>query len=173
MSEETIQQNENKKECKCKAVAVVAIVALIFSIASLIASTYTLVGANVPQEGKKVVISTQYDKGQSLEKALNTKKPVIVFFYTDWCGYCQRFAPTYFKLSKDKDIKKNFAIAYVNCEKPENSKLTQEYNIQGFPTVFVIDKDSNRTQLENQTFFSDDSVKQIKEKALELIGENK
>ena len=47
----------------------------------------------------------------------------------------------------------------------------EEYYVQGFPTVYVVDKEGNKTQLENQTFFNEDSVEVISKKALELIGE--
>lgn len=169
MSEEQIQQ-EVKQEPSCKKLLVLVIVSLLLSIASLATSIFTI--AHNPIQ-KKVVISTQYDKGKSMEKALKTKKPVIVFFYTDWCGYCQRFVPTYHKVSKNRAIKKNFAIAYVNCEDAKNSDLMKEYQIQAFPTVFVLDKEGNRTQLENRIFFNEDSVEVLTKKALELIGEEK
>ena len=73
-----------------------------------------------------------------MEKALKKEKPVIVWFYTDWCGYCQRFAPTFGKVTKDKKIKNNFAVAYVNAEYAENQDLVQEYQIQGFPTIYLL-----------------------------------
>ena len=170
MSEEQIQVEEKEHKCSFNKTLLLVLISLVLSIASLATSVYTL--CNVPIQ-KKVVISTQYDKGKSFEKAQETKKPILVFFYTDWCGYCQRFVPTYHKISKNRDIKKNFAVAYVNCEDSKNRKLIEEYNIQAFPTVFVIDKEGKRTQLENQTFFNNDSAEVLTKKALELIGESK
>lgn len=170
MSQETIQQNEQKENtCSFKKLAILVIISLIISIASLVTSTYVLVN-NASSTGKKVVISKQYDKGKSYKKAQDTKKPMIVFFYTDWCGYCQRFVPTYHKLSKDKEIKKNFAIAYVNCEDQKNRELINEYQIQGFPTVFAIDKEGKRTQIDNRILFASDAIKSIKEEALKAIN---
>lgn len=168
MSEETKFEEHN---CKCKKLTTMVVLSFLLSLAALGLSIYIL-SSNIAATPKKVVISTQYDKGKSLAKAQETKKPVIVFFYTDWCSFCQRFAPTYAKFAKTKDIKKNFAIAYVNCEKEENAKLMQEYGVQGFPTVFVIDKDGNRTQLENQTFFVEDAVKLMSENALKAINKD-
>ena len=173
MSEEqNLNQIEDKKNCKCKLIVVAVILSLILSTASFVLSTlaYTS-GGSVEGQGKQVVISKQYDKGRSLAKAKETGKPIIVFFYTDWCGFCQRFAPTFDKITKVKDIKKNFAIAFVNCEKEENQPLMQEYGVQGFPTVYVVDKNGKKTQLENGTFFNEDSKKVVSEKALELIKE--
>lgn len=174
MSEEqNLNKEEDKKNCKCKLIIAAVILSLILSTASFVLSTLAYTGASNggEQGGKQVVISKQYDKGRSLAKAKETGKPIIVFFYTDWCGFCQRFAPTFDKITKTKDIKKNFAIAFVNCEKEENHALMQEYGVQGFPTVFVIDKNGKKTQLENGTFFNEDSKKVVSEKAMELISE--
>ncbi len=161
-------------ENKVRKATAFAIAAFIISIAALILSSLTYSGfgiANHEGGGKKVVISKQYDKGRSLEKAKETKKPIIVFFYTDWCGFCQRFAPVFDKITKKSAIKKNFAIAFVNCEKEENQPIAKEFEIQGFPTVYVIDEKGVKTQLDNNTFFNDDSVDVVSKKALELIGE--
>ena len=46
----------------------------------------------------------------------------------------------------------------------------EEYSVHGYPTVYVIDQEGKRTQLENGTFFSDDSVKVVSQRALEIIG---
>jgi len=174
MSEEqNLNQTEDKKNCKCKLIIAAVILSLILSTASFVLSTLAYTGATAGsgENHKQVVISKQYDKGRSLAKAKETGKPIIVFFYTDWCGFCQRFAPTFDKITKVKDIKKNFAIAFVNCEKEENQALMHEYNVQGFPTVFVIDKNGNKTQLDNSTFFNDDAKKVVSKKALELIND--
>ena len=172
MSEETIQNVEDKHECKCGGIKGLVIFSLILSILAFAASVYSVANSiTAHSHGKKVVISKQYDKGQSLEKAQETKKPMVVFFYTDWCGYCQRFAPTFHKVVKNRDIKKNVSVAYVNCEKPENRKHMEDYEVQGFPTVFVIDEAGKRTRLENSTFFNgDDSINVIKENILKAIG---
>ena len=162
MSEEQIQE---KKTC-CKCIAIVAIVALVLSIASL---TLSIINYNSISHTKKVVISKQYDKGQSLEKAIAKEKPMIVFFYTDWCGFCQRFAPTFAKVVKGKQIKKDFAVAYVNCENPDNAKAVQEYGIHGFPTVYVVDGEK-RVQLDNHKFFVDGAKEKVTKEILDAVA---
>ena len=170
MSEEQNQFEEKiEKTCKYTMFIVLTIISLLLSITSLTLSILTAQGGLKLGEAKPVVISKQYDKGRSLDKALATKKPMIVFFYTDWCGFCQRFVPTFHKVAKSKEIRKNFAIAYVNCEVEKNRKHMQEYNVQGFPTVYVVDGEK-RTHLENNTFFNEDSVDVIKADALKAIG---
>ena len=169
MSEEiNVQQTQASTSCTTLIIAV--IVSILLSVASLTVSIYTLVSGGGIGADKKVVISKQYDKGQSIEKAIATEKPMIVFFYTDWCGFCQRFAPTFHKIVKSKEIKRNFAIAYVNCEVEKNRKHMEEYKVQGFPTVYVVNG-KERVQLQNNTFFNDDSIDVVKADALKVIGQ--
>ncbi|MBR1617872.1 thioredoxin family protein [bacterium] len=173
MSEEQTKTAVIKNSDK-NVIIFLTILSLIFSIAALTVSTYQMVGTTQSStEEKKVVISKQYDKGQTFAKAQAKNKPIIVFFYTDWCGFCQRFVPTFDKVAKNKKIKKKFAIAYVNCEKQENQAIMQEYGVQGFPTVFVINEFGEKTQLDNNTFFNDDSKDVLVNKALEIIEESK
>ena len=171
------EQNSVKEEKKCnKKLGIVLIVlSLVMSFAALglsIYNTVTLNNGSAQANGGKVLISKKYDKGQSLAKAYKKQKPVVVFFYADWCGFCQRFAPTFYKVTKDREIKKNFAVAYVNCDKPENREYMQQFNVQGFPTVYVINNDRSKVQLENNTFFNEDSVDVIKTNMLNIIKEN-
>ena len=185
MSEEQNVQTEEKK-CKSSLILPLLVVTMVCSLATFILMLVGIIsGGNIAlpkagdsapapkaqheDNGPEVVISKQYDRGRSLAKARATKKPIVVFFYTDWCGFCQRFAPTFDKITKDREIKNKFAIAFVNCEKEENQKDMQDFGVQGFPTVFVIKKDGSKTQLENNTFFHDDSVKVVKEKMLSII----
>lgn len=178
-NETTVEVEKKENKAVSNLLYVLVIVSLIFSIVS---STLSIIGffgakdepaqparAQKTTDRKKVVISTQYDKGQSLKKAYKTHKPVVVFFYTDWCGFCQRFAPTFYKVTTDREIKNKFAVAYVNCENSENKEYMRDFGVRGFPTVYVINKDGSRTHLENSTFFNDDSVKVIKENMLKAI----
>jgi thiol-disulfide isomerase/thioredoxin len=176
MSEEQqSQQNENiEKNCKITMCIVIAVLSLLMSIASLVLSVINFSGGTIGgnqqlQATGKNTISKRYDRGRSLDKALKTGKPIIAFFYTDWCGFCQRFAPTFDKITKDLRIKKKFAIAFINCEDQANQKHMQEYGIQGFPTVYVIKKDGDKKQLDNATFFVDKAKDTVIKDALEII----
>ena len=151
------------------------IAALGLSLVSVILSglslfkTYELKTAIEP-----VKISKQYDKGQNMEKALKTKKPMIVWFYTDWCGYCQRFAPTFGKVTKNRSIKKNFAVAYVNAEYAENQGLMAEYQVQGFPTVFLVNPTTNeKVHIDNGKLFAPDAEEELVKEFLAFTADSK
>lgn len=163
----------NEKECKCKTKlkCVITFLTFIFALTSMCYSILLNYKMNVlfdsanikmPKIGgeKKGTISQLYDKGQSFDKAKEQDKAILAFFYVDWCGYCQRFAPTFNKLSKDKSIKENLAIAYINCEDEKNAEIVQEYGIQGFPSVFVV-KGDKKEQIPNNLLYGDE--KELKE----------
>tara|TARA_Y100000748_G_scaffold303656_1_gene309556 strand:- start:4346 stop:4783 length:438 start_codon:yes stop_codon:yes gene_type:complete len=64
----------------------------------------------------------------------------IVKFYTNWCGYCKRLAPTWDKLVGEYDNMdingKKVRILSVDCEKYKG--LGKEFGVEGFPTIKVI-----------------------------------
>ncbi len=153
-------------------IVVLLVMSLLFSLTSLgIAISQGNFSDGNQGQGRAVVISKKYDKGQSLEKAMKKEdKAKLVLFYVDWCHFCQSFAPTFNKVAKDRTIKQNFAVAWVNVEAPENKKYSEEYGITGFPTLYVVDKNGVKTQIENNLFFNPNSKEQVKDKALEIIG---
>ncbi len=163
--------DENKQCNGKKMMKGLVALALGLSLVSTVLSSVSLFKANeISNMLKPVVISKQYDKGQNMEKALKTKKPMIVWFYTDWCGYCQKFAPTFGKVTKNWDIKKNFAIAYVNAEYPENQGLMAEYQVQGFPTVFLVNPETKeKTQVDNNKLFVPNAEKGLIKEFLSFV----
>ena len=119
-------------------------------------------------QNRPIVISRDYDKGQSMEKALQTKKPVIVWFYTDWCRYCQKLAPTFKKLTKDRQIKKEYAIAYVNAEDPRNKEYVKEYKVEGYPTVYLV-KEGKKEFISPVDLLSPFALDVLKAKFLDFV----
>lgn len=112
----------------------------------------------------KGAISKKYDNGMTLEKALKKDKPMAVLFYADWCGFCKRFAPLYKELSKDSDLKKEFNFVYVNSEDKKNAAYFQEYQIKGFPTLYLVNQKGEKVQLPNNLMFQENSKDILKEK---------
>ncbi len=166
---------ENKEKCTKKMLlTILAAAAIVLSSIALILDGI-IINKMVAKDLWKapVVISKQYDKGQSMEKALKTEKPVIIWFYTDWCGFCQRFAPTFGKVTKNKEIKNAFAVAYVNAELPENRDLMAEYEVQGFPTVFLLNpKTKNKIHVENEKLFTPDAEKELVKEFMTFAANN-
>ena len=91
---------------------------------------------------------SEYTVGGEYFKTMKSKKPVLVLFYADWCGYCVRFMPVFQSISKKYED--SFDFSKVNVEDPKYQKLVNEIGITGFPTVFILDpKYDNKILLSN------------------------
>ena len=114
------------KKLKNTLIALVALVLIGISISSCMAI--------LPKANMK---PSDYDLGVTLEQASAEDKPIIGVFYVDWCTYCKKFMP---RLDKVRNITKDeFNVVLINVENPENEKLVREYQISGYPTVYIID----------------------------------
>ena len=66
-------------------------------------------------------------------EVLDSKTPVVVDFWAEWCGPCRNLAPIL------KDISVNRAdIKIVKINVDDNSDLSVKYRIQSIPTMIFI-----------------------------------
>ncbi len=67
------------------------------------------------------------------EMVLKSEKPVLVDFFTQWCGDCKRITPALDAIAQKRADA--LVIAKVDCEaEPE---LKDTYNIMAYPTLYV------------------------------------
>ncbi len=64
---------------------------------------------------------------------INSKKPVLVDFYADWCAPCKMVGPI-LKRVKD-ELKENVRIIKVNVDK--NPAIATKYQIRNIPTLIL------------------------------------
>lgn len=99
------------------------------------------------------LLPSDYDPGISWAKAVNLKKPVVVNFYVDWCGYCKRFAPILDKLRQEYQSK--YTFVFINTEKPGNKKIADDFMINGYPSLFLVNPKNDNRVFVNQRLYSD------------------
>lgn len=77
----------------------------------------------------------------SLEKGgsgllLNSSSCWLAQFFASWCGHCQMFKANWMILANDvKDWRPAVYLAVLDCAKESNSKMCNEFGVQGYPTV--------------------------------------
>lgn len=95
----------------------------------------------------------RYDQG--LEQAKKEKKKLMVFFYTDWCGWCKRMnSSTYTDEEVKKLLAKDFVSIKVNGDsqnmisvdsaKITEKQLTSRYVTRGFPTLCFLESNAEK-----------------------------
>ncbi|KAK4607039.1 hypothetical protein RGQ29_001024 [Quercus rubra] len=78
---------------------------------------------------KDVVVLREGNFSDFIEK----NQFVMVEFYAPWCGHCQALAPEY--AAAATELKgENVVLAKVDAS--EENDLAQQYDVQGFPTVY-------------------------------------
>jgi protein disulfide-isomerase len=93
---------------------------------------------------------TDYKQAQAEAKA-NKKLVLLDFTGSDWCGWCIRLDREVFTRPEFQDYaKKNLVLLEVDfprakelsaAEQIQNKGLAQKFQIEGFPTIVVLDGD--------------------------------
>lgn len=69
-------------------------------------------------------------------EVINSKTPVVVDFYADWCHPCMAMMPVLEELSQELNLK----IVKVDVDEPSAFSLVQKHGIRSVPAMFIYDK---------------------------------
>lgn len=64
---------------------------------------------------------------------LDSKTPVVVDFWAEWCGPCRMIAPSLEELASEYDGK--VTVAKMNID--ENPQTPTRYGVRGIPTLMI------------------------------------
>ncbi|MGO8753321.1 MAG: thioredoxin [Thermoguttaceae bacterium] len=79
-----------------------------------------------------VVEGVKIPRTQFFTMVLKSNVPVLVDFYADWCGPCQRLAPVLEELARETPGAK---IVKVNVD--QSPSLASEYGVDSIPSLRV------------------------------------
>lgn len=72
------------------------------------------------------------------KEVLESKTPVLVDFYADWCGPCRMLGPILDDLSKEAEYKDKLKFAKLDTE--QDPDLATENNVSGIPCLIIFHK---------------------------------
>ncbi len=70
----------------------------------------------------------------------------VVVFVADWCPHCKNMKNNQWVQENVLEEVKSYhggKPVFVSCNKPQNQHLSQEFNIESYPTVVIMDEDHN------------------------------
>ena len=79
-------------------------------------------------------METKTKNNQSFSEMIKGDTPVLVDFYTDWCGPCKMIAPVLDKIAHE--FAGNLLVVKVNTD--ENPQWAQHFGVQGIPTMLFV-----------------------------------
>lgn len=96
---------------------------------------------------------TSYEQGQQEAKA-SAKLVLLDFTGSDWCGWCKLLDKEVFSQPEFKEYaSKNLVLVEVdfprlkqiaNATRAQNERLAIKYQVQGFPTIIVLNGDGKK-----------------------------
>jgi thioredoxin-related protein len=95
-------------------------------------------GRSTSESASDGVAWTGWDKG--LEQAARTGRPIVVDFYTDWCGWCKRMdRETYSQSEVRAYLGRRYVAVKLNPETSrENRAVANRFRVSGYPTTVFL-----------------------------------
>lgn len=109
-------------------------------------------------------------EGQMLSHGKYKNKLVLVLFKANWCGYCQRFFPTFKKLA-DNNPNIIFALVDADSEKKLIGEISDlqypMYRVDGYPTIVLYKNQRFVRKIDDR---SEESLQRMLSTELRFLG---
>lgn len=94
-------------------------------------------GLYSPQDDVVVLTVKNFDR-----LVYGQKHAWFIEFYNSWCGFCQKFAPSWKALGSDiRSWKDLVSVGAIDCSNEDNSAICRKFDIMGYPTLRYFHED--------------------------------
>lgn len=140
-------------------------------------ATIAFTGLWSDQDSSRLQWLTSYD--EALSQSKSNSKPILLFFTgSDWCGWCHKLEKEVLNTSEFSDLAGQEFI-FVTLDFPlykatdskaseQNKKLQKKYDVKGFPTIVLIDKNE---QSIGSTGYRPGGAKAYAEYLMKMLGD--
>lgn len=68
------------------------------------------------------------------KEVVQSKVPVIIDFYADWCGPCRMMAPVFEEISKEYSGK----VSFLKLNTEEQPEIAEAFEVMSIPSLVVV-----------------------------------
>ncbi len=115
----------------------IILVALFVALAAIVVFSSGIIAADKKTE-KSITWYTDFDKAAAAAK--KQAKPIMVDFYTDWCGWCKKLDNDTYTNSDVITASRKFICVKVDGDKKKD--LVKKYSVNGYPTIVFLNSKS-------------------------------
>lgn len=101
------------------------------------------------------------------EEVLDSKKPVLVDFWAEWCGPCKMIAPVVEEISEEYGDR----VKVAKLDADQNQQVLMDYQIMGIPTLILF-KDGEPAKRITGFRPKDQMVKELEIEDLEPVEDD-
>ena len=97
------------------------------------------------------------DINKAIDISFKSKKPMLLFFTgSDWCGWCIKLQKEVFQKPEFSEWAKNVVLVELDFPrktqleeklKQQNTQLQQIFQVNGFPTIWLVTPQKNGDQI--------------------------
>jgi parallel beta-helix repeat protein len=93
-----------------------------------------------PQANSRETLTSQSSSLAQIN-AILSHRPVLLFFYADWCHYCQQQMPIIDEVEQEYGGR----VSFIRINVEEEPRLQQDFGVEGYPTVIIISGNSGES----------------------------
>lgn len=76
----------------------------------------------------------QFTKDNIKDEVVDSKEPVLIDFYADWCGPCKMMMPVVEQIANEYDGR--LKVGKINSD--EEQELAQAFQVMSIPNFFIV-----------------------------------
>ncbi len=76
---------------------------------------------------------------RGMDQSKTSGRPLMLYFYTDWCPYCRKFEKNVLADASVKKALEGFVLVRIDPEKgSRENTIAADYRVDGYPTVLFL-----------------------------------
>lgn len=86
---------------------------------------------------------------RAVEAQKETGRPLLIYFYTDWCPYCRKFASNVLRTSEVRKALRRAIKVQINGDDKEPVMGT--FRVRGYPSLYILSASGQTSQMSTRT----------------------